>query len=60
MNKIKDQKKMFNYNKTNKLENEEDKLENKKDIVDNKDSKLKKNILNYKIQKIKQLIKIIN
>ena len=48
-NKIKQQlneknkrpKKMFNYNKANKLENEEDKLENKKDIVDNKGSKLK-------------------
>ena len=34
-------KKMFNYNKANKLENEEDKLENKKDIVDNKGNKLK-------------------
>ena len=30
MKKIKDQKKMFNYNKANKLENEEEKLENKK------------------------------
>ena len=46
---------MFNYNKANKLENEEDKLENKKDIVDNKGSKLKnKYNINYKIQKIKQ------